>query len=170
MIAITVTRMIGLKYQGKLDSIWETFFIVVASEVGLILVAITAFRTLFVAKMKSRREKQPPLRGFKTSWISKTKSRIVRFVSGKSNASSNPSNPESFNVPLIRKKRLLSNQFPRATITGMRTFIDVNGRTHIGTVTDGSQTLHEEEEDILQYPERAVHKKSGSETDVSERC
>lgn len=50
VIAFTVTRASGLEWQGKLDVLWEVYFQMVAAEVGLILVATTAFRALFVSR------------------------------------------------------------------------------------------------------------------------
>lgn len=50
VIIFTVTRASGLEWRDKLDVLWEIYFQIVAAEVGLILVAMTAFRALFVSR------------------------------------------------------------------------------------------------------------------------
>ena len=50
VIIFTVTRASGLEWQDKLDVLWEVYFQIVAAEVGLILVSMTAFRALFVSR------------------------------------------------------------------------------------------------------------------------
>ena len=61
VIIFTVTRASGLQWQHKLDFLWEVYFQVVAAEVGLILVSMTAFRALFVSR--AARNQHPPHRG-----------------------------------------------------------------------------------------------------------
>ena len=56
MIIITVTRASGLEWQDKLDVLWEVYFQFVAAKVGLILVAMTAFRALFVSRAARNQE------------------------------------------------------------------------------------------------------------------
>ncbi len=58
MIIFTVIRAGGLDWQDKLDVVWEVYFQIVAAEVGLILVSITAFRALFVSR--AAREQHSP--------------------------------------------------------------------------------------------------------------
>lgn len=65
MVIFTVTRASGLEWHGKLDVLWEVYFQIVAAEVGLILVSVSAFRALFVARA---RKQQSPQRG---PWASK---------------------------------------------------------------------------------------------------
>ena len=58
VIAFTITRASGLEWKGNLDVLWEVYFQIVAAEVGLILVSMTAFRQLFVSR--TARNQQPP--------------------------------------------------------------------------------------------------------------
>ena len=50
VVIFTVTRASGLEWQDKHDVLWMVYFQVVAAEVGLILVSMTAFRALFVSR------------------------------------------------------------------------------------------------------------------------
>lgn len=66
VIIFTVTRASGLEWQDKLDVLWEVYFQIVAAEVGLILVAMTAFRALFVSR--TAQEQQSP-RKHPSFWV-----------------------------------------------------------------------------------------------------
>ena len=66
VITFTVTRVGGLKWHDKLDVLWEVYFQVVAAEVGLILVSMTAFRALFVSR--AARNQHSPQKG-PSSWV-----------------------------------------------------------------------------------------------------
>ena len=58
VIAFTITRASGLEWKGNLDVLWEVYFQIVAAEVGLILVSMTAFRQLFVSRT-ARNQRSP---------------------------------------------------------------------------------------------------------------
>ncbi len=53
MIAVTAMRLVGLRHGNVIDCLWETYWQFMAAEVGLILTAATALRTLFVARAPS---------------------------------------------------------------------------------------------------------------------
>jgi hypothetical protein len=78
MILITAARLIGLKHDGHLDFVWVTFFVVIAAEVGLMLVPITAFRALYVAKARNVRAHRT-ITTF--NWYHKSKSAVVEMTS-----------------------------------------------------------------------------------------
>jgi len=54
-----IIRVSGLENHGQVDPIWLTFWQLLSAEVGLILTAMTAFRTLCVARVKERRSRSP---------------------------------------------------------------------------------------------------------------
>jgi hypothetical protein len=53
MIVVTVMRLVGLRRGRVLDVLWEIYWQFVAAEVGLILTAAAALRTLFVVRAPS---------------------------------------------------------------------------------------------------------------------
>ncbi|KAM7193862.1 hypothetical protein V8F33_007548 [Rhypophila sp. PSN 637] len=117
IIAITVARIIGLQWKGKLDSVWETFFTTIAAETGLTLVAITAFRTLYVAKAKNRRA-QRTINTF--NWY-KIRSAILHPWSSDRTARRGGSE----NIPM---GQFITNEIPHGTMTGAKSFIQWNGK------------------------------------------
>jgi hypothetical protein len=123
MVIITVARIAGLKWRGKLDSVWETYFIVIAAEIGLSLVAISAFRALYVSKNKDRHVNKT-ITSF--GWYNKGRTalwRVITMTTGKT---------PSTEVEMDKKgDGFLKDDIPHGTMTGMRSFIDANGRTRI---------------------------------------
>ena len=126
VVIFTVTRAIGLEWQGKLDVLWEVYFQVVAAEVGLILVAMTAFRALFVSRAASHQRSPAQYPDF---WLkSKLALRNVfdprRWTSKSSKDMSggqkHGSESDDFDGGLP--------SIPGATMTGMRTLINHQGR------------------------------------------
>jgi len=55
MIIFTAIRASGLERRGKLDQIWVTFWQILAAETGLALMAMSAFRALYVSRKKGKR-------------------------------------------------------------------------------------------------------------------
>ncbi|KAF2635431.1 hypothetical protein P280DRAFT_473831 [Massarina eburnea CBS 473.64] len=117
-ILTTVVRLIGLRHKSQMDYIWTIFFMVVGAEVGLIMVAITAFRALYVSKVKVRG--QQTIATF--NWYHKSKSaflKIIGPISGK------PQGTRADNIELEKgnKDDFINGNIPRGTITGIHTFI-----------------------------------------------
>jgi len=52
LIIFTTIRVSGLENHGQVDPIWLTFWQLLSAGIGLILTAMTAFRTLCVARVK----------------------------------------------------------------------------------------------------------------------
>lgn len=53
MIMVTITRIAGIKLpDGQIDSVWESYFLIVAAEIGVILASISTYRALFVSHRK----------------------------------------------------------------------------------------------------------------------
>ena len=125
VIIFTVTRAFGLEWQDKLDVIWEVYFQIVAAEIGLILVAMTAFRALFVSRA-ARNQHSP--HGDPSSWT-KSLSVLRKLL-----------NPRRWMLRYSKDMteghthRAVENGFgerlpsiPGATITGINTFINQQG-------------------------------------------
>lgn len=148
MIIITVIRASGIKYEEKLDLVWETYWNMIAGEVGLILTSITAFRTIFVARANDECRQTNG-----SSWTWGSLRRLVGRLFVKSTGSESLTAGER----KFGSGRGLSGNFPRATMTGLRTFIKGHGQTGVkGAETLPSVALTEENEDMWPFPERAV--------------
>ncbi|KAK4225248.1 hypothetical protein QBC38DRAFT_483440 [Podospora fimiseda] len=143
MVILTVVRIAGLQYKGKLDSIWETYFILVPAEIGLTLVAATAFRALYISKSKNRKHSHDTITTF--NWYTRAKSSLKHMVGRVTGKSSNNSNGSAaFEHIDMGNGQFIKQEIPRGTITGVQTFIDKNGRTVYMTnkqVTQNTTTL-----------------------------
>ena len=62
MVALTITRVSGLKFKGNFDTIWETYWLILSAEVGIVLTSVAAFRAFFVSRTNRNRDRgiQPP--------------------------------------------------------------------------------------------------------------
>ena len=127
VVVFTVTRASGLEWKGNLDVLWEVYFQIVATEVGLILVAMTAFRQLFVSrtgKNQHQRRKSPSLwLRSRTAWRKLLDPR--RWTSGYSKKSEGreKKNSEKSGSPFDEKLPGI----PGGTMTGVQTFINHHG-------------------------------------------
>jgi hypothetical protein len=137
MVLITAARMIGLKHHGHLDYVWVTFFVVIAAEIGLMLVAITAFRALYVAKAKN-------VRAYRTittfNWYHKRKSAVVKMISTVSR-NSRGRGTGSVELDSRGKKVFIKGKIPRGTMTGVRIFIDRNGNESEANLVSDDKVL-----------------------------
>ena len=126
IIIITVTRASGLVWQGKIDVVWEVYFQIVATEVGLILVSTTAFRALFVSRAAARNQHSPQ-KG-PTSWV-KSK-RFLRYLLDPRRWMSKYSKDMTGSQKDASTKGGCDGELPSipgATMTGMKTFINHRG-------------------------------------------
>ncbi|KAF2726487.1 hypothetical protein EJ04DRAFT_453258, partial [Polyplosphaeria fusca] len=128
MVIITVARIAGLQWKGKLDSVWETYFIVIAAEIGLSLVAVSAFRALYVLKNKDRHVHNP-ITSF--GWYNKGRIAVWRIIT-----KSTGKTPSKEFEMMKKEDGVLKDDIPHATMTGVRTFINANGRTTIYNTMD----------------------------------
>ena len=48
LMVLTITRVSGLKYRGNFDVIWETYWLILSAEVGIVLTSVASFRAFFV--------------------------------------------------------------------------------------------------------------------------
>lgn len=138
MIIITAVRIIGLKHNGKLDYIWEIFLLAVAGEIGIILVAVTAFRALYVSRVKGSNDQMTA----SFNWYYKSKSAVRKLfssVSGKSRATSvSRKEPENRN-----DERIILGRIPRGTMTGVHTFMGKNGVESVVETDNPSDSVSE---------------------------
>lgn len=124
VVVFTITRASGLEWQGKLDVLWEVYFQIVAAEVGLILVSMTAFRALFVSRA-AKHQHSPP-KALSLWWCGKIS--LKKLLDPCQWTSKPPrdthaqpkhaSTEDGFDLPNI----------PGGTMTGIRTFINDQGQ------------------------------------------
>ena len=144
-ILCTVIRIAGI-HTGhnikSIDSVWETYWQFIAANVALIMTAATAFRTFFISSSGNR---EVPSSESNEPWYAKGR-RFVRSLLDPSswrskrstkNTSDESSGNRSFELPL---------QVPRATLTGIRTFIHGQGRTKMGESQDMHSMIEEGQE------------------------
>lgn len=125
VIIFTVTRASGLDWQDKLDVLWEVYFQIVAAEVGLILVSMTAFRALFVsraARNQHSRQKSPSV-WVKSRYFLRNLIDPRRRISKYSNDMTGSQKADNMNVGFGGELPTI----PGATMTGMNTFINRQG-------------------------------------------
>ncbi|PVH95106.1 hypothetical protein DM02DRAFT_571731 [Periconia macrospinosa] len=132
MVAVTITRIAGLKWKGKLDYVWESYFIAIAAEIGLVLGAITAFRALYVSKAKGRQVQKTTIT---FNWYRKGNSALLNAFGTRNGKGDSGVEPNE------KRNRILPNAIPNATMTGVRTFMEENGRSTASDSTDGKERI-----------------------------
>ncbi|MCJ1270048.1 hypothetical protein MMC22_009942 [Lobaria immixta] len=143
-ILCTIIRISGIhtgRQVKSIDSVWETYWQFIAANIALTMTAATAFRTFFVSRVK---EQEPQVVGPKDMWYTKGRRLLRSAFTSRSWRSKSKSN--SFG--LVGNADLpisLSHKIPRATMTGVRTFIIGQGRMKAGN----SQVMAEEESEDL---------------------
>lgn len=129
----TIVRIAGI-HTGRsiksIDSVWETYWQFIAANIALTMTAATAFRTFFVSRNAEDRGHRSPDHGSREIWYSKGR-RLLRSVfstrlwySWRSKDSRRV--PDDQGSAWDSAPLELRPNIPRATLTGMRTFI--NGR------------------------------------------
>lgn len=129
MTFTALVRRAGLKYHGTFDMVWLFTWHHIEACVAVIMISITAFRSIYVSSQQVARAR-------------------------KQHANEKPwySSP----VAAIRRKRALDRKdeefvaslptIPSATLTGMRTFIQGGRRTGTGLQSTSCCTTNGEEE------------------------
>ena len=126
MTIVAVVRRFGLNYHGSFDMVWLFTWHHIEACVAVIMVSITAFRSIYVSSQTCRARKERA----KKPWYSSP-------------------------VAAIRRKRALNQKdeefvpglptVPSATLTGMRTFIQGGRHTGTGFPTASSTITGEDE-------------------------
>jgi hypothetical protein len=125
MIGLTIVRVAGSKRQGQLNHVWDMYFTVIAAEIGLMLVALTAFRELYVAKAQNRRVQKTITT---LNWYHRSRNKVVSVVGRIVGRESEGSVGD--------EKVLIGNEIPRGTMTGVRTFVEGWGCESSTSVVD----------------------------------
>ena len=124
-IVCTIIRVAGVRTSrnnSSLDTVWQTYWQFIAADIALTMTAATAFRTFFT----SRHDKEEHRSESSRSWLGQRWQAFKVVLSPRSwrKKSSEPQAVEDaptqrIELPLIEE---------RAMMTGMRTFIDNQGR------------------------------------------
>lgn len=148
IIVVTIVRVSGLHQGNKLDSVWETFWQMMSAEVGLIMTALTAFRVLFVARNNERGQQRPGAGRQRSSKSKQLLRRLLTPSSWRKGGSSQTSGGSGGQDCRGNKMEKNFPSIPRGTMTGIRTFIDGQGRTRMGESQMMQSTVSEETDDI----------------------
>lgn len=127
VIAFTITRASGVEWKGNLDVLWEVYFQIVAAEVGLILVSMTAFRQLFVSRTTRNQQSpaKPPTFWPRSRAAIKKILEFRRWTSGYSKGSNGEQNSQAEKIASGSDERLPG--IPGGTMTGVQAFIEHQG-------------------------------------------
>lgn len=148
----------------NVDQVWESYFIILAAEIGIILTAVTAFRAFFVSRHKRDNVgvKQSPR--YRTHWYSQNRYLLKRVFNpriwrSKTRALSTFEGYEADEDDHFAMRNL--PEIPRAHMTGAQTFIDCCGG-------QGKNASHIMESQAIQEGEdtRPLHEKD--QTPVSQ--
>lgn len=144
MTILTIIRVSGVVLGDKVDGVWESYWLILNAEVGIIMTAVTAFRTFFVARSKQRRGQSP---GERSHWYDQSKRLLLRTFSitrwrSKSGEESSRGYKAHQNDQDLFVQALPN--VPRAHMTGVRTFIDAQGRTMNGSGSLQGQMTQED--------------------------
>lgn len=111
MIAISMVRGISAHIHGTSDQTWAQFWVQLETSISVTMLCMTAFRTLFTASKKSAQNKISP---------------GAPQYEGEA--------PPTFRARLFKKQaQFLPDVQAGATLTGMRTMIQENGKTTLGS-------------------------------------
>jgi len=139
-IAVTLVRVVGLKVPGKqvVDVVWQVYFSYVEVCIGIMAVSATAFRTFFVQHAaRSSAKRSTPKRNLAQRFRPKLRS-------------SSEETDDGFGDDL-------QCEIPGGAITGLRTFINDNGKTRDLDTTSSSIFRESEDKEPLATPE-AIYK------------
>ncbi|KAL8860684.1 MAG: hypothetical protein Q9178_003037 [Gyalolechia marmorata] len=138
-ILCTIVRMAGIRTGrviNSIDSVWETYWQFVAAEIALTMTAATAFRTIFVSRGAEGRRvaRAAPELDQKGIWYTKSRKFLHSILSTRlwyswrSRKSSGTRDDRHGDWEGTAMG--LRQEVPRATMTGMRTFIDRYTASH----------------------------------------
>lgn len=112
MVIITIIRVSGIVYEDKVDTVWEVYWLVLGGEVGISMAAAIAFRSFFVTRNQSKSTPPPEkYRFFKSATFRRFRRRDPLDLDS----------TDDHGLPGI----------PGAQITGIRTFINRQGKSTV---------------------------------------
>ena len=146
MIMITIIRVSGIKAHDQIDQTWESYWLILSAEIGIILTSITAFRAFFVSRNRDRAIQSP---GKRMQWYYENKLFLKRTFNpslwrSKSRHQSSSEGYEAFDDGNVALKNL--QEIPRAHMTGVQTFIDKQGKTMNNSTIMQSQAIQEHDD------------------------
>ena len=159
MILITITRISGIRYKGSNDQVWESYFIILAAEIGIILTAATAFRAFFVSRRTIIDNGVEPSPGHRTHEYSENRYLLKRVFTPKLWRSKAKSQETSGRREADEDGHFPMGKLPhisRPHMTGVRTFIDGRDRGSNASRIMASQAVQEDEDT---WP---LHNKNGT--------
>ena len=160
MILVTITRISGIKLDGSIDQVWETYFIILAAEIGIILTSVSAFRTFFISRRDNNKAKPSP--GNRTHWYSQDSSILKRLFTPSLWRSKSKGQSTSEGYKADEDDHFPMGDLPnvpRAQMTGIRTFINGNGK---GMSTSRIMESQATQGDDDAWPIHAQHQEPGS--------
>ncbi|KAG7009687.1 short-chain dehydrogenase [Physcia stellaris] len=160
MILVTITRISGIKLNGSIDQVWETYFIILAAEIGIILTSVTAFRAFFISRRDNNKAKPPP--GNQTHWYSQDSSILKRLFTPSLWRSKSKEHSSSEGYKADGDGHFPMEDLPdvpRAQMTGIRTFINGNGK---GMSTSRIMESQASQDDDDAWPIHAQHQEPES--------
>ena len=146
-MACTIVRISGLLRNGMLDFQWETYWLSIQANVGIIMAAITAFRTFFISRCNERAQLSGG-RGLR--WYTQSTQAFRRILTpwswrtmSATKISAGSSNEEIMELP----------RTSRATMTGVQTFINGPENSAVAGSQLTRSAVREENEGIWPLPE-----------------
>lgn len=121
----TITRVAGVRTSSNnssLDTVWQTYWQFITADIALTMTAATAFRTFFT----SRHDKEELRSDSSRSWLGQRWRAFQVVLSPRSWRKKSNAQEAVEGTPTPRIELPLVEE--RATMTGMRTFIDNQGR------------------------------------------
>lgn len=148
VILVSITRVAGIKRSG--DKAWQTYFLIVSAEIGVILASISTYRAFYVSRRRSDDIRAGTSRGHQKYRFLPTRQIVKRFFA----SSPRPSTPRERSSPEdkwqdenARHPMGSLPQIPSAHLTGMRTFIEGHGQWIDSSRIMGSQGIEEIDDD-----------------------
>ncbi|KAL8811957.1 MAG: hypothetical protein Q9200_001390 [Gallowayella weberi] len=132
MILVTVTRVAGIVINGQIDSVWESYFLIVAAEIGILLSSVSTYRAFFVSQPrgdinKTKRTISDPGHWY-TSTMKLMRETMLPTSPRRSKARGQPTPHEHRGDPDGHYSIGKLPEVPRAEMTGVRTYINGRGR------------------------------------------
>ena len=73
LIVLTITRVSGLQFRGNFDVIWETYWLILSAEVGIVLTSVASFRAFFVFRSNRNQDRGIQPLGARMQWCHQDK-------------------------------------------------------------------------------------------------
>ena len=139
MILVTITRIAGIDFHGQIDIVWESYFLIVAAEVGVILASISTYRALFVSHRKAA-IKKAKYSGPGSSPNRPILRRLLDSSPWRSRARGQSTPASHFDTGALPS-------IPRARMTGVWTLINGQGQRVDASNIMESQMIQDEDDD-----------------------